>query len=161
MEQPNKAPVILTIQRRVKTTTLPLCGEVRFQIMTGTQRDEYMTAQLTVRKNLMEAAGVKSEAFDAMSPEEQKKLLNNALSNSPELLAQFNSQQYKLISWCVVGPDLAPVWHDAKSAAASLDYEQSTELASACEQVNKLTPEVLKEKQLDFFADQRPETGIV
>lgn len=146
-------------RRRKFTKMLPLLGDVDILVMSGAQRDTYIQNQLLLRQNLAASAGLSLAEYNALSEEERAEKATAALQGSTALTETFNEQQYMLILWCFVSSEGDPVYKTIGEVSGDLDYEQATELAKACAEVNRLLPEQEKEAQHDFFETQKKESG--
>lgn len=148
--------------RRTVSRELPLSGKITFMLITGTQRDQYMAAQLRFRAAMLKAADLSEDEMRLKSAKEQEEVFKRTMMSSPDIMLLFNQKQYELLSWCVMGEDgITPEWKTPEEAEAALDYETATELATAASEVNKLTPETHKKEQLDFFDQARGDNGTL
>lgn len=147
------------MKRRIFVEEIPLVGTVRIAVMSGKQRDQYVTEVLRIRADL--AKHPRLEELPKLPEAEATKLMQEVMSADPAFATRFNVNQYLLISWCVCDENDAPVFKDAEAAAAELDYEQSDALAKACERINKLTTTAKKDEQMDFFDVQKGGNGSV
>lgn len=143
---------MVSFRRKIRKTSYQCAVDIDIAVLTGAERDSYMLTQLKLRSQISEVVGISLEELNELSEKEQTGRMLAAVSGSASLATAFNEQQYWLISCCVFNPETGErVFAHAQEAAHSLDYEQATELADLCAEVNKLKPDSHKEIQGDFF----------